>query len=50
MVLKARDQALVERRVKLLEDQAMKAKAALGDGALSLEDRQARIKEIFGVQ
>jgi len=39
-----------ERRVKLLEEKEAKAKDALGDATLTLEQRQARIREIFGVQ
>lgn len=41
---------LGERRVKLLEEKEAKTREALGDGTLSLEERQSRIKEIFGVQ
>lgn len=47
---KDRDLALVERRVALLESREAKTKETLADATLSLEQRQARIKEIFGVQ
>jgi hypothetical protein len=51
LVLKARDQDLVERRVKLLEQKAAQAEQA-GDvlrSSLTPEQQQARLKEIFGM-
>lgn len=50
LVLKARDQDLTERRVKLLEQKAAQADAAAGvmnNAALSEEQKAARMKEIF---
>jgi hypothetical protein len=49
LVLKARDQSLVERRVALLEEEAHKAKQVLGDGKLSPEEKEQRIKAVFGI-
>jgi len=50
--LKAQKLALDERRVKLLEEKAAKAEAAEGtlkDTTLTPEEKQARIREIFGL-
>jgi hypothetical protein len=52
LVLKSRDQDLVERRVKLLETKAAQADAAAGalnDTKLTPEERMTRMKEIFGL-
>ncbi len=50
--LKQKDQELelATRRVKLLETKEAKAKETLGDGTLTPEQREARMKQIFGVQ
>ena len=47
LVLKARDQSLVERRINLLEAAAAEAKATVEDGRLSDAEKAARIREIF---
>jgi hypothetical protein len=52
LVLKSRDQDLVERRVKLLEAkaaQADEASAIAGSGTLSPEEKAQRIKAVFGL-
>ncbi|MFC5049236.1 hypothetical protein ACFPK9_01200 [Rubritalea spongiae] len=52
LVLKSRDQDMTERRVKLLEAAARKAEeaeAVTGDGKLSAEEKDARMREIFGL-
>jgi hypothetical protein len=51
--LKAADQALTERRIKILETKAAQADAAKGvtaDLALSPAEREAKLKEIFGLR
>lgn len=51
--LKERDQKLVERRVKLLEQKAAQADAAqtvTADAALSPAEREAKLKAIFGLK
>ena len=53
LVLKARDQDINERKVALLEAQARKAEAAESvtrDASLTPEQREARMREIFGLQ
>ena len=53
LVLKARDQDINERKVALLEAQARKAEAAESvtrDTSLTPEQREARMREIFGLQ
>lgn len=50
--LKREEVALAERRVKLLEEKAARADAAekvAVDGALSAEEKLARMREIFGI-
>lgn len=52
MVLKAREQDLAARRVALLEEkakQAEKAAGVVGDTTLSDEEKQRRMRQIFGV-
>lgn len=52
LVLKAQAQHLEERRVSLLEKKAAAAdaaQAALRDSTLTDEEKQARVKEIFGL-
>lgn len=52
LLLKAKDQALEERRLVLLEAEAAKAqqaKAITADPELSQEQRAARMKELFGL-
>jgi hypothetical protein len=52
LVLKARDQSLEERRIKILEskaEQASKAEATLQDSALTTEEREKRMRQIFGL-
>lgn len=52
LVLKARDQDLTERKVAILERkaaQADEASAAVGDGKLSPAEKEARLKQIFGI-
>lgn len=44
------DLRLAERRVVLLEKKVNEAKKTLGDGTLTPEQRQAKMKQIFGVQ
>jgi len=41
---------IAKRKLAVLEAKEAKAKEAIGDTKLSLEERQARIREIFGVQ
>jgi hypothetical protein len=51
MVLKARDQEIQSRKLTLLEEkanQADQAKKTLGDGKLTPEQKQTRLKQIFG--
>lgn len=51
--LKERDVALTERRIKLLEQKAAQADAARGvtaDVALTPAEREAKLKEIFGLK
>jgi hypothetical protein len=51
--LKERDQKLVERRIKLLEQKAAQADAAqsvTADQALTPAEREAKLKEIFGLK
>lgn len=51
--LKTKELDLTERRVKLLEEKAAQydqAKAALGDGALTEDQKKERIRQIFGLQ
>lgn len=50
--LKTKELDLTERRVKLLEEKAAQfdqAKAALGDGALTEDEKKERIRQIFGL-
>jgi len=50
LVLKARDQDLEDRRIKVLEDKARQAEAAetaTGDSTLSPEEYRERMREIF---
>lgn len=47
---KDEDLRQAQERLEILKSKEAKTKEALGDGTLSLEQRQARIKEIFGVQ
>ena len=52
LVLKARDQDLTERKVALLEKkaaQADQAANAVGDQKLSPEEKERRLKQIFGI-
>lgn len=52
LILKARDQDLEERRVQLLEARAKQAEQAeetVKDKKLTLEERQQRLNEIFGL-
>lgn len=52
LILKARDQDLEERRVQLLEAraaQADEAQKAIKNEALTPEERDARLKQIFGL-
>lgn len=52
LVLKARDQDLTERKVAILERraaQADQAAQAVGDGQLSPEEKERRLKQIFGI-
>ncbi len=52
LVLKARDQDLTERKVRILEAkaaQADQAATALGDKALTPEEKEHRLKQIFGI-
>jgi len=52
LVLKARDQDLTERKVAILERkaaQADQASAAIGDGALTMAEKEQRLKQIFGI-
>jgi hypothetical protein len=44
---KAKDRELVERRVKLLEEQAAKARAAISDPTLTAEQQRERLREIL---
>jgi hypothetical protein len=51
MVLKAGDQVLESRKLVLLEEkakQADEAKETLGDGTLTPEQKQLRMRQIFG--
>jgi hypothetical protein len=51
-LLKRADQKLTDRRVKLLEQeaaQAQKAKAVTADKSLTPEEKQLRLKQIFGM-
>jgi hypothetical protein len=50
LVLKSRDQDLAARRLKVLEDKAKQADKAkdVSDSPLSAEEKQTRLKQIFG--
>jgi hypothetical protein len=47
--LKRADQRLSERRVKLLEKKVSDAQKTLSDPSLSMPEREARMKEMFGI-
>lgn len=52
LVLKARDQDLNERKIRILEkkaEQAEKAEQTLGDTTLTPDQRLSRMREIFGM-
>lgn len=51
--LKERETAVAERKMKLLEETAAKAREAegvVGDSKLSQEEKMARMRQIFGIQ
>jgi len=46
---KEQDLKLAERRVRVLEEKISKGKEVLGDGTLTPEQREAKMKRIFGI-
>lgn len=50
LVLKARDQDLEARRVALLEQKLKETEKVVGDEKLSAQEKEARIKNVFGIQ
>jgi len=49
LMLKRADQRRFDRRMKFLEDQADKTKKVLADERLTPEEKQAKIKQVFGM-